>query len=206
MYIVSDTGQICHIREKHIWTGLRKYKIGNSNIDNDSCYIIEIKNGTANYNEQNCTEHHFFFCQRETGQKNFSSTGYIKSTKITLQPSVASETSWTSKTTFLYKSFFTKENTIRHSIAATNAHSLKSRINKATIAGASIAGILALSIAVLLVVCLLKRRRFQRLQAEQQTNQQHVTNNTTYDDLVVTSQMQEGSHTYTTLLYNNQAN
>lgn len=106
----------------------------------------------------------------------------------------------------MYKRFFTKKNTISHSIAATNAHSLKSRRKKATIAGASIAGILALTIAVLLVVCLLKRRRFQRLQAEQQTNPQHVTNNTTYDDLVVTSQMQEGSHTYTTLLYNNQAN
>ena len=165
-----------------------------------------MKNGTANYKKRNCTEHYYFLCQQEIGQNNFSSMEYIKSTIITLQPSVASETSWTSKTTFSYKGLSTKDNTISHSIATTNAHSLKSRSNKATIAGASIAEILALSIVVLLVVCLLKRRRFQRLQAEQQTNPQHVTNNTTYDDLVVTSQMQEGSHTYTILSYNNQAN
>lgn len=80
-----------------------KYKIDNSNIDYDSCYIIEIRNWTANYNKRNCTEHHFFLCEKEIGQKNFSSIQYIKSTKIVLQLSVASETS---KTTFLYKSFF----------------------------------------------------------------------------------------------------
>lgn len=117
----------------------------------------------------------FLSCKQEIGQNNFSSMEYIKSTKTTPKPQITSEKSWTRRTTFSYKSVFTKDNTTSHSIATTYAHFfLKSRRNKATIAGASIAGILALTFFVLLVVCLLKRRRFQRLQAEQQTNQHHL--------------------------------
>lgn len=132
---------------------------------------------------------------------------YIKSTKNIQRLPVTSKTSWTSKTTFSYTGLFTKDNTTSHSmIVITEANSLKSKRNEATLAGASIAGILALTFVILLVVCLLKRRKFQRFQAEQQTNRQHEMNNTTYDDLVVTNQTQDDSNTYTTLSYDNQAN
>lgn len=100
-----------------------------------------------------------------------------------------------------------KDNTTSNSIATTYAHSSKSMRNKATIiiAGTSIAGVLALTFIVLLVLCLLKSRRFQRLQAEQKTCPHHVTNNTIYDNLVVTSQRHDDYHTYTTLSYDKQA-
>lgn len=75
-------------------------------------------------------------------------------------------------------------------------------IGIATIAGASIAGILALTFVVFLILCLLQRRNFQCLQVEQQANRHHRSNDTTYDDLVVTSQRQDESHVYTTLTYN----
>lgn len=91
-------------------------------------------------------------------------------------------------------------------IVITEANSLKSKRNEATLAGARIAGILALIFAILLIVCLFKRGKFQLFQAEQQANRQHEMNNTTYDDLVVTNQTQDDSNTYTTLSYDNQAN
>lgn len=81
--------------------------------------------------------------------------------------------------------------------------SFKSRVNKAAIAGASIAGILALTFVAFIVVVMLKRQRLHCLQAEQQqqqANRHHGPNNTTYDDLVVTSQR----HIYTTLTYDNE--
>lgn len=117
------------------------------------------------------------------------------------QQPFTSETSWTSKTISLYKILSTKDNTTGHYNATTYAHSSKSMRNKATIiiAGASIAGILAFTSIVLFVVCLLKSRRFQRLLAEQKTCPHHVTNNTTYDNLVVTSQRQ--TITILTLLF-----
>lgn len=205
LYIVYDTSQICHHNESSIWTGLRKYKIDNSDDDNESCYIIEIQNETANYNKRKCTEHHFFFCKQEIGPKNYSME-YIKSTKNIPRTPVTSKSTWTSKTTFSYTGLFTKDNTTSHSIVITEANSLKSMRNEATLAGASIAGILASTFVILLVVCLLKRRKFQRFQAEQQAHRQQEMNNTTYDDLVVTNQTQDDSNTYTTLSYDNQAN
>lgn len=76
----------------------------------------------------------------------------------------------------------------------------KSVGNKATIAGASIAGIIALIFVVFLVVFLFRRRRFQCLQENQQhANRVHVSNNTTYDGLVFTSERQDDNHTYNTL-------
>lgn len=48
-----------------------------------------------------------------------------------------------------------------------NAPSLKSNVNEATIAGACIAGIVALTFGIFLVLCLLKRRRLHCLRAKQ---------------------------------------
>lgn len=87
-----------------------------------------------------------------------------------------------------------------------NAPSLKSNVNKTTIAGACIERIVALTCVGFLVACLLKRRRLHCLQAkQQQANRHHGSNNANYDDLVVTSQRQDDSHTYTTLTYDKQA-
>lgn len=61
-YIVGDTSQTFCDRVSNtrsclidctVWTGIRKYKIDNSNIDNNSCYIIEIQNETVSYNKRN---------------------------------------------------------------------------------------------------------------------------------------------------------
>lgn len=207
-YIVGDASQTFCQSDTIIWTGLRKYKIDNSNIDNDSCYVIETHQETINYKRKNCTENHFFLCKQEIDQMNIPSTEFINSTKNTAQPPlhVTREISWTSETTFSYKIASTRRNTTSYINATTKARSLKSVGNKATIAGASIAGIIALTFGVFLVVFLFKRRRFQWLQENQQhASRVHVSNNTTYDDLDVTSQRQDDNHTYTTLSYDKQA-
>lgn len=122
---------------------------------------------------------------------------------VSVPPPLSSETSWTTETSSSYKCPSSKVNTNKHFIATTNALISKSRGNESSIAGASIAGIIAVTI-VILVVCLLKRRRFNCLQAEhRQENRHHVTNNTTYNDLVVTNQRQVNNDT--TLSYNKQA-
>lgn len=76
-YIVRDTIHIYRLTNTSIWIGLRKYKITNSNVDKDSCYIIEMRFGTVNYNIRNCTERHFSFCKREIGQIYFPNIQYI---------------------------------------------------------------------------------------------------------------------------------
>lgn len=65
MYIVGDASHKFCQKDSNVWTGLRKYKIDNNNIDKDNCYSIEIHEETVNYKERNCTENIFFFCKNE---------------------------------------------------------------------------------------------------------------------------------------------
>lgn len=205
-YIVGDASQAFCQQDFIIWTGLRKYKIDNSNINNDSCYVIETHQEIINYKRKNCTENHFFLCKQGTGQMNNPSIEYINNTKNTAEPPLTRETSLTSETTFFYKSASTRGNATSYFITTTHEHSSKAVGNKATTAGASIAGIIALIFVVFLVVFLFRRRRFQWLQENQQhASRVHVSNNNTYDDLVVPSQRQNDNHTYTTLSYDKQA-
>lgn len=95
---------------------------------------------------------------------NIPSIEDINNTKNTAHPPLTRETSWTSET-FSYKIASTRDNTASYFIATTKARFLKSVGNKATIAGASIAGIIALIFVVFLVVFLFRRRRFQCLHA-----------------------------------------
>eukprot|EP00105_Crassostrea_gigas_P006211 XP_011420066.1 PREDICTED: uncharacterized protein LOC105322863 [Crassostrea gigas] len=120
-YIVGDTSQTFCQRDASIWTGLRKYKIDNFNTDTDSCYIFEIQNGTVNYKERSCTEHHFFLCKKEFNQKYISSTKYVKSTTYTSQPPFTSETALSNK------SWPTRGNATSKFIASTNSPSSKSK-------------------------------------------------------------------------------
>lgn len=131
---------------------------------------------------------------------NIPSIEDINNMKNTAHPPLTRETSWTSEKTFSYKIASTRDNTTSYFIATTKARFLKSVGNKATIAGARIAGIIALIFVVFLVVFLFRRRRFQCLQENQQhANRVHVSNNTTYDGLVFTSERQDDNHTFTTL-------
>lgn len=125
----------------------------------------------------------------------------------TTTSSFTRETSWTTRKTSSQKNLSTRGNTKSHfNITAKNPSSkLKGR--EATIAGASIAGIIAFTFVVLLVVYVIKRRRLPCLRAKQQANpDSETTNNTTYDDLVVTSQKQDDSNTYTTLSFDKREN
>lgn len=199
-YVVGDISQAFCQRNFVVWTGLRKYKIDNFNIDNDGCYVIETHQEIINYKRTNCSENHFFLCKQEIGRMNIPSREDISNTKNTAHPPLTHETSWTSEKTFSYKIASTRDNTTSYFIATTKARFFKSVGNKATIAGASIAGIIALIFVVFLVVFLFRRRRFQCLQENQQhANRVHVSNNTTYDGLVFTSERQDDNHTYNTL-------
>lgn len=170
-YIVRDTSQICHHRENSIWTGLRKYKIDDFTTA-DTCYIIEIQNGTANYNKGNCTEHYIFLCKREIGQKNISSMEYIKSTKNTITPPLTRKMSLTTRTASSYKPFrpvtlsVTSLNIstidytgpiVSTSTFPTPSQSSKSGENTETLLGACIAGVVVfilLSIVFLIIYLL----------------------------------------------------
>lgn len=204
-YIIGSTGHICHLRDSDIWTGLQKYKITSSYIDIDNCYIVEIINEAVIYNKRNCTEKYFFLCKQESSPRQHDPS-IENNTENTAQPPLTRERLWTTKPLLSSESPSIRRSTTSHIIITTNAPSYTSGGEKATIAGAIIAGILALLFIVLLVLYLLKKGRFQCFQKkQQQTNQHPVTNNTTYEDLVVTSQTQHDSHTYTTLPYDNQA-
>lgn len=214
-YIVGDTSQICHHRENSIWTGLRKYKIDDSTTD-DTCYIIEIQNGTANYNKGNCTEHHFFFCKREVGQRNFSSIEYMKSTKNTVTPPLTRKMPFTTRTTSSYIPF----RTVTLSVTSLNmstiyyegpiistttspppSHSSKSGESTETLLGASIAGVVVLIMlsVVFFIICLLKRRKLQSKKSKKhKAKSDKVFDNTAYGDLVETNQKEKVSYANTT--------
>lgn len=221
LYIVSDTIQICHHRESSIWTGLRKYKIDNSHTDNDSCYIIEIQNGTANYNKRKCTEHHFFLCKQEIGLKQFPGMEYYKSTKNTETPPLFGETLPTTKKPPSYGPYspvsfpatFLKTPIIEYtghiiSTSTTKPTPSKSEVNTTAVVGASIAGVVALVSAALFIKCMLKRRKLQCLQSnQQQAKSDAVFHNTSYDDLAITNKKQKKQdvkHATTTLENDNQ--
>lgn len=164
-----------------------------------NCYIVEILNETVIYNKRNCTEKYFFLCKQESSHRQHDPS-IENNTENTAQPLLTRERLWTTK-----RFLSIRGSTTSHIIITTNAASYTSWSDKAKIDGAIIAGILALLFIVLLVVYLLKKGRFQCLQKkQQQTNQHPVTNNTTYEDLVVTSQTQHDNHTYTTLSYDKQ--
>lgn len=198
-YITGTTNRRLCQRNSESWTGLRKYKINNSYIDNRSCYIIERHQDIISYKKKNCTENGFFICKQDI--KYFLRVEHIINTENTKTSSLTRETSWTTRTTFSQKNLSTRGNTKSHfNITAKNPSSkLKGR--EATIVGACVAGIIAFTFVVFLVVYLIKR------QAKQQANpDSETTNNTTYDDLVVTSQRQDDSNTYTTLSYDKREN
>lgn len=199
-YIIGDTIHICQLTNTNIWTGLRKYKISNSNFDKDSCYIIIRHNGTANYDERNCTERHSFLCKLEIDQKYFPSIQYITSTENRGKPPLNLEISQTTKTAFSYMSPQTRGDIANYVNDTIIAPSLQSNVNEATILGADIAGIVALTFGIFLVLCLLKRRRLHCFGAkQQQANHHHESNNANYDYIVVTSQTHDDSYTFTTL-------
>lgn len=97
LYIIGDTRRTFCRKENNAWTGLRKYIIDNSKFDNDSCYIIEIRQNTVNYKKRNCTQKLSFLCKKkkEIDQKNVPSLEYIISTKSTAPPALARESSRT---------------------------------------------------------------------------------------------------------------
>lgn len=198
MYIVGDTSHTLCQKEDNVWTGLRKYKIDISNIDNELCYIIDMHQDTINYKNGNCTENRLFLCKRDISPSN----KYSKSTEKIAPPPFSSETSWKTKTTSSYKSLSSRGITSHFNI--TTYTPPPSIGNLATIVGASTAGIIALTFVVFFILCLLKRRKFQCLQVEQQANHHHGSNDSTYSDLVATSTRQVDSHIYTTLPYNKQ--
>lgn len=157
MYIVGDISHRFCQKEDNVWTGLRKYKIDNSNTDNETCYIIDMHQGTINYKKGNCTENRIFLCKREVSLSN----KYGNSTKKRMTHPLSSETSWKTKTTSFYKTSSSRGITTRHFNITTNTPSSNSIGNVATIAGACISGIITLTFVVFLILCFLKRRKFQ---------------------------------------------
>lgn len=135
-------------------------KKDNSNIDNGSCYIIEIQNETVNNNKK-MYRALFFRCKQEISLKYVLSKAYINSMENLASTPLSSETLWTTETSSMYKSPSSKVNTINHFLATTNAQSLKSKGNESTIAGASVAGILAMTLIALVDVFFFKRRRLK---------------------------------------------
>lgn len=85
MHIVSDTPHEFCQKDSYVWTGLRKYKIENSNINQDISYDIEINQETINYKQRNCTENENFLCKREVGSNHYvSNAGNLISTTNTV--------------------------------------------------------------------------------------------------------------------------
>lgn len=214
-YIAWDTSQVCQHKESNVWTGLRKYKIDNPNTVK-GCYIIEIKNGTANYNERNCTKHYFFLCKREIGRKNFSSIEYIKSTKNTVTLPLTREKSLKTRTTSSYRparpvtlsvtslNMSTIDYTgliISTTTSPPPSQSSKSGENTETLLGASIVGVVVLIMlsVVFFIICLLKRRKLQSKKSKKhKAKSDKVFDNTAYGDLVDTNQKENVSYANTT--------
>lgn len=203
--MIGNTSPTFCQKDSSVWTGLRKYKIDNFNTVNYSCYIIKIHENTINYKKRNCTENNYFLCKRDIDIYFNLSVENVNRTSNGAQTSFTREITSITMSTAFYESLSTLDKRASQSKILNYAPSFKSRVNKAAIAGASIAGILALTFVVFLVVVMLKRQRLHCLQAEQQqqANRHHGPNNTIYDDLVVTSQRQYDSHIYTTLTYDN---
>lgn len=205
-YMIGTTSPTFCRKDSRVWTGLRKYKIDNFDTVNYSCYIIEIHENTINYKKRICTENNHFLCKRDIGIHFNLSVENVNRTSNGTQTSFTREITSITMSSAFYESLSTVDKRKSQSKTINYVPSFKSRVNKAAIAGASIAGILALTFVAFIVVVMLKRQRLHCLQAEQQqqqANRHHGPNNTTYDDLVVTSQRQGDSHIYTTLTYDN---
>lgn len=131
-YNIRDTIHICQLTNTNIWTGLRKYKISNSNFDKFSCYIIKMHKGTVNYDERNCTERHSFLCKLEIDQKYFPRIQYITSTENRAKPPLNLEISQTT-TAFSYMNPPTRGDIANYVNDTISAPSLQSNVNKVTI-------------------------------------------------------------------------
>lgn len=99
----------------------------------------------------------YFFVNKTLFKNTFQA--HITSTENMAKPPLTRETSQTTKTSFSYTSPPTRGDITSYVNDTINTSSLKSNVNEATIMGASIAGIVALTFGFFLVVCLLKRRR-----------------------------------------------
>lgn len=153
MYIVGDTSHTLCQKEDNVWTGLRKYKIDITNNDNETCYIIDMHQDTINYKNGNCTENRLFLCKREISPSN----KYSKSTEKRAPPPFSSKTSWKTKTTTSYKSPSSRGITSHFNI--TTYTPPPSIGNLATIAGASTAGIIALTFVVFFYFMFVKKTK-----------------------------------------------
>lgn len=200
LYIIGSLNKTFCLTNSSVWTGLRKYRIDNSFIDYESCYIIEIRQNTINLKQRNCTENIFYLCKNDIGQRNPTNTEYVKITKSTTLPLFTSQTSWTTKMYSSNRSVsFSKTSSIgvtRPIFAAPTSPSLSiisnAEGNTATVIGASVAGVVALIFVVLLTICFFKSRKSQCMQSnQQQANRAKVFHNTMYDDLVVTNEKQD---------------
>lgn len=239
MHIVRDTNRKFCQKDSHVWTGLRKYKIDNSNTNQDICYDIEINQETINYKKRNCTENENFLCKREIGSNHYvSNAGNLKRTTNTVPLPLTTDSSRPT-TTFAATSLTTSINGAPHPTIATSIStsteieryvtaivyastfsvtSFKTSINYVTnvafvtyispfpkseeytaaIVGTSIAGVIAMIFVVFLIICLLKRRRFQCMQSKQhQSKSSNVFKNTTNENLVESNQKQNVNYANT---------
>lgn len=155
----------------------------------------------VNYQKGNCTQNLFFLCKKEIGQNNVPGSEYIKSTKRTAPPVLTHELSRTtykslSNRPVSFPAISVKMSTrgdksliIATSVPPSSSLFFKSESNTGTIVGASIAGLAVLISVVFLTICLLKRRKFQCMQSnQQQAKGDKVFHNTTYDDVAVENQ------------------
>lgn len=78
MNIVGNITRVCDYRNGLFWTGLRRFKIDSANSEN-TCYILEMRNGIWGYKEKNCARSHHFICKQDIAY----SPGQIQSTKNT---------------------------------------------------------------------------------------------------------------------------
>lgn len=160
MYIVGDTSHNFCQKDNNVWTGLRKYKINNKNIDKDSCYIIEIHQETVSYKNRNCTEKIFFLCKKDIDNYFVTSIENAKGTKNTKPSPLTREISGTTATispTYMTTSISDALNPI----VTPFSPSPESEKHTAAVVGASIAGVVSLIFVAFLLFCLLRRRQIQ---------------------------------------------
>lgn len=120
MHIIRDTTHNFCQKDSYVWTRLRKYKIENSNIDQDFCYDIEIKQETINYKQRNCTENKNFLCKREVGSNHYvPNAGNLKSTTNTVPLPLTTDSSRPTLT-FAVTSLMTSINDAPHPTIATS--------------------------------------------------------------------------------------
>lgn len=208
LYIVWNTEFICQKRSMTIWTGLRKYDIERVR-SNQTCYSIERNETIIGFRERNCTESLPFICKHHT---DIYSTEKIESSKSTtptipsLDYSPTIEQTSTSKPVHLHVTSMTTSSSISSSSHIDSTPSTKLEgTSPTTIAGACIAGIVAAISVVILVFCFIKRRKLHCLQSEQQqAKRPNMFDNSTYNDLTVTNQRHNGTHTNTSSEYDNQ--